>query len=95
MTEFIYADYEDKLVYLLGIMFNDKTDLIGYKLYEFDAWPNQEWKNDQLKETPEVETWETVYDYLIKHINDKDSKNYASSNAEGQMKNSFRDKVIK
>ena len=59
----VYCDYETIVIKLLENMFEDKTELISYKLYEFDSFCNED-KIRQIKETPEVETWETVYDYL-------------------------------
>ena len=64
---FIYSDYEEKLVNLLTQIMEDESELITYKLYEFDQFDAAQ-KAKQLKETPEVETWETVYDYLIENI---------------------------
>lgn len=62
---FIFSEYETKLINLLADLLNDETNLIEYKLYEFSAF-NTEDKEEQLKETPEVATWNTVYDYLTK-----------------------------
>ena len=59
----VYVDYEEKLVSLLQDVLQDETDLIGYKLYEFDQF-DAESKAEQLLKTPEVESWETVYDFL-------------------------------
>ena len=61
----VYSEYEDKILELLTIMLDDDTGLISYKLYEFDTFLDDETKAEQIKETPEVETWEKVYDYLI------------------------------
>ena len=60
----IYEEYEEKLVNLLKILLNDTDDLIGYKLYEFDEF-DEEMQAEQIQKTPEVESWETVYDYLV------------------------------
>lgn len=65
---FIFTEYEDKLVDLLAHLFNDTTKLIEYKLYEFDDWVSEKEKERQIIETPEVETWDSVYDYLIKNL---------------------------
>ena len=62
---FIYAEYEDKLVSLMRAAMSDETDLIGYKLYEFDQLAPEQ-KAKQLQETPEVYSWEAVYDKLFK-----------------------------
>ncbi len=59
----VYADYEENFLELLREVMQDKTDLIGYKMYEFDQFDEEE-KAKQLLETPEVESWETVYDFL-------------------------------
>ena len=60
----IYNDYEDKLLELLVKHLNDTGDLIRYKLYEFDEFDDVT-QGEQIMETPEVATWETVYDYLV------------------------------
>jgi len=65
---FLYSEYEEKVLFLLGLLLNDTSDLIGYKMYEFDQWSAEEAKQRQLHETPEVASWETVYDYLIEHL---------------------------
>lgn len=70
---FLYSEYEEKLRFLLEQFLNDKTELISYKLYEFDQWSSEERRQKQLLETPEVESWETVYDYLIQHLNDSEA----------------------
>jgi len=62
---FLYGDYEDKLLKLITKVMYDHTELITYKLYDFDNFDAKH-KAKQLQETPEVETWETVYDYLVK-----------------------------
>ena len=64
---FIFSDYEGMLINLLIKVMHDETELITYKMYEFDQFTPAQ-KAKQLAETPEVETWETVYDYLIKNI---------------------------
>ena len=66
---FIYSEYEEMLVKLLVDMFQDKDELIAYKLYEFDDF-SEEAKKHQLANTPEVDTWEGVYDYLVKNMED-------------------------
>lgn len=63
----VYSDYEANFIELLQEVMQDKTDLISYKLYEFDQFDAEE-KAKQLLEIPEVESWGTVYDYLIKNI---------------------------
>jgi hypothetical protein len=70
---FIYAEYEDKLISLLQNMLNDINDLITYRLYEYPMLTEEE-KADQVKETPEVESWETVYEYLLQGANDENIK---------------------
>lgn len=62
---FIYAEYEGKLVSLLQNVLNDANDLITYRLYEYAHLAEEE-KLAQLTETPELESWGTLYDYLIK-----------------------------
>lgn len=59
----VYSDYEANFIELLQEVMQDKNDLISYKLYEFDQFDAEE-KAKQLLETPEVESWETVYDFL-------------------------------
>ena len=61
----VYSDYEANFIELLQEVLQDKDDFIGYKMYEFDQLEAEE-KAKQLLETPEVESWETVYDYLVK-----------------------------
>ena len=61
----VYSDYEANFLELLHEVMQDGTDLIGYKMYEFDQFDAKE-KAKQLLETPEVVSWETVYDYLVK-----------------------------
>lgn len=63
----VYADYEANFIELLQEVMQDESDLISYKMYEFDQFDAAS-KAKQLLETPEVESWETVYDYLIKNI---------------------------
>lgn len=65
----VYISYETQIISLLETMFNDTEEIIEYKLYEFDGF-SDDVKVRQLKETPELETWETVYDYLIKNLNE-------------------------
>lgn len=61
---FLYSGYENLLISILQIIFNDTSELISYKLYEFDDF-DPKTKSLQLQETPELETWESLYDYLI------------------------------
>ena len=60
---FIYSEYQNKLLELIQRALNDENDDIGYKMYEFDQFSPRE-KESQLEETPWLESWETLYDYL-------------------------------
>ena len=71
---FLYADYEDKVLNILETMFDDTTDLIGYRMYDYPELPLQI-QEAELKENPEVRSWETVYDYLIEKLNKKEKQN--------------------
>lgn len=51
----------------------EDANLIDYKMYEFDNWPNNR-KEEELKKYPELESWETVYDYLIAKMEAKNEK---------------------
>lgn len=62
---FIYNQYQDMLLNVLQEDLDDTTDLIGYYLYEYRD-RSEEQKQEQLKETPELESLETIYDYLVK-----------------------------
>ena len=62
---FIFYEYRDLVFNLLQTMFDDQSDLIVYKMYEFDNF-SEEAKKQQLKLTPELESWGTVYDYLVR-----------------------------
>lgn len=64
---YIYSDYETKIVRLLEKVMHDTSNIISYKLYDYECF-TEEQKADQLKETPEIKTWETVYDFLIKNM---------------------------
>lgn len=64
---FIFSDYREMLLETIGIMLDDETNLIGYKMYEFDDFSDEN-KKQQLELTPELESWETLYDYLVKNI---------------------------
>ena len=64
---FIYTDYENKLLELLQKALHDENDDIGYKLWEFDQF-NEEEKKRQLEETPWLESWEALYDHLAENI---------------------------
>lgn len=70
---FIYDEYEDKLISLLRFILNDREELILYRLYEYKSMDDAS-KAEQVKETPEVESWETVYDYLIKEKENENTK---------------------
>lgn len=67
---FLFSEYESKLINLLEIVFNDRSELISYKLYEFDTFSEKD-KLEQTAETPEVRTWEMVYDYLVSHLDEE------------------------
>jgi len=69
----VYCDYENKLLDLLIAMFEDDTEIITYKLYELDNFTKEE-QEEQFKETPELTTWETVYDYLVERMDKKHGK---------------------
>lgn len=60
----VYSEYEDKVIKLLSQAMEDESGLISYKFYEFDSF-NESAQKQQLTETPELRSWETVYDYLI------------------------------
>lgn len=61
---FLYNRYEERLINMLVEIMDDKeSDLIRYKMYEFDTWNIYD-KEEQLKETPYLENWETLYDFL-------------------------------
>ena len=64
---FLYSDYETKLVRLLEKVTEDHTDLISYRLYDFNCFDAKH-KAKMIKECPELESWGTVYDYLEKDI---------------------------
>ena len=60
----VYCEYSDMLLNILKESLGDEFDLICYKFYEFDEF-DQETQKKQLENTPEIETWESLYDYLI------------------------------
>lgn len=62
---FVYNQYQDMLLNVLQEDLNDTTDLIGYYLFEYRDM-SEEKKKEQLKETPELESLETIFDYLVK-----------------------------
>ena len=64
---FIYTEYENKLLALIQKVLNDENDDIGYKMWEFDNFSDQE-KAEQLKETPWLESWEALYDHLVENM---------------------------
>ncbi|MBP5467700.1 MAG: hypothetical protein J6Z11_00480 [Candidatus Riflebacteria bacterium] len=64
---FLYSDYETKLVRLLEIVTQDHTNLISYRLYDFNCFDAKR-KAKMITECPELESWETVYDYLEKDM---------------------------
>ena len=64
---FLYGDYETKLVRLLEKVTEDHTDLISYRLYDFNCFDAKH-KAKMIKECPELESWGTVYDYLEKDM---------------------------
>ena len=64
---FLYGDYETKLVRLLEKVTEDHTDLISYRLYDFNCFDAKH-KAKMIKECPELESWETIYDYLEKDM---------------------------
>ena len=64
---FLYGDYETKLVRLLEKVTEDTTNLISYRLYDFNCFDAKH-KAKMIKECPELESWGTVYDYLEKDI---------------------------
>ena len=70
VNAFIFSDYRKMLLDTLSYMLDDDADIITYKMYEFDSF-SDEYKKQQLELTPELETWETIYDYLIKHMEEK------------------------
>ena len=59
----IYSDYETKIVELLQAALNDESDLLGYYLYEFINFTEEQQKQ-QIKLTPVLESLDTLYDYL-------------------------------
>lgn len=61
----VYADYEDKLVSLIERVMGG-SDLISYRLYDYSLLSDAQ-KAEQLKESPELETWRTLYDYLAEN----------------------------
>lgn len=67
---FIYSDYEQLVIDLLEEIFNDNTDLIGYRLSDYYS-ANDDAKKEMLKQTPELESWSTVYDYLVAHMQEE------------------------
>lgn len=71
---YIYDDYESMLLEIICNQLKDTTELIEYKLYEFDSF-SEEQKKQQLEKTPEVESWETVYDYLIANFKEDTTDN--------------------
>ena len=70
---FIYDEYEDKLISLLRFILDDRDELILYRLYDYKDMDEAS-KAKQIKETPEVQSWETVYDYLIKEKENENTK---------------------
>lgn len=62
-SAFVYDAYEDKLVSLLTEVMHDDTGLIEYRLYEYESYSDTQ-KEETLKESPELASWSTVYDYL-------------------------------
>ena len=71
----VYAEYETKMLKLLAESMDDDSGLISYKFYEFDNF-DESTQHEQLTETPELRSWETVYDYLVsqKEAHDKHAK---------------------
>lgn len=65
MPAFIYTEYEDLLVKILQEEFDDRDDLIGYYLYEFDDLAEEE-KQKQIAHMPQLASLDDMYDYLIK-----------------------------
>ena len=64
---FVCAAYETKFLKLIQKILNDEFDDISYKLWEFDTMTTEE-KTEQLKETPWLESWETLYDHLVENM---------------------------
>lgn len=60
----VYSDIIDKLLDLLAHIMNDTSELIEYKMYEYNNFSKED-QLEELKENPECESWETVYNYLI------------------------------
>lgn len=61
---FLYSDYENMIIEdLIYIMDDKESDLIRYKMYEFDNW-NESDKTEQLREMPYLKNWTTLFQYL-------------------------------
>jgi len=67
---FIYDEYENLVIDLLAEIFNDTSDLIGYRFCDYHS-ANDDYKKELLKQYPELESWSTVYDYLVAHMQDE------------------------
>ena len=68
-----YDTYENQVVNILEDALRDSNELISYKLYELDSLsvPSREKK---IKEFPELESWESLYDYLVKNYKENNNE---------------------
>lgn len=63
-TAYIYTRYEDKMLRLLNEVMEDDDNWIGYYIYDFNSFSPKD-KEEQLKETPFLESPGKLYDYLM------------------------------
>ena len=65
----VYCDYCDMLLKALGEALGDETDLIGYKLYEFDSLDANS-QAEALEVMPYLSSWSAVYNHLVACLGD-------------------------